>query len=381
MNTKKINHLLEPKNQTGIVTSIFIALIYGAFLILIVDWMHTYEFDPDEGYNVIKVLMLENGFKLYNEILSDQPPVFTYILWLAFKVFGWDVNTGRVLVIAFVSLMIFGIYDSVRRIYGSPVALGAVIFLVLSNKFTQVSVSIMLGQPSLTMAVMSGWALTIWYTQRRTPFLLVSGIFMGVSVSIKMYTLFICPIALLCIILFGENLPYRKTQKLFISQVTLWFAAIAISCLFFLLPTLLSNDPMQLITSHSTTLQEGRHTSGKALWKFIANDWVIFFMSIVGLVYAIKNRNPVGLFFGLWLAFALVILYFHYPVWYHHAFLLLIPASVMASLPAHWIANVLIKRRWNKCKADMAGLVAIVLIAFSSLLIYERKFQLDSLSI
>ncbi|NOR80893.1 MAG: hypothetical protein GQ529_08685 [Methyloprofundus sp.] len=365
--------LLKQKKQAGIATSIFIALIYGVFLILAVDWMHTYEFDSDEGYNVIKALMLEDGFKLYNEILSDQPPVFTYILWLTFKVFGWNVNIGRMLVIAFVSLMVFGIYDSVRRIYGYPVALGAVLFLVLSNKFTQVSVSIMLGQPSLAMVVMSGWALTVWFTQRRTTFLLISAIFMGLSVSIKMYTLFICPISLLCIILFGENLPYRKTQKLFINQVSLWLAAITLSCLFFLLPALLSNDPMQLITSHSTTLQEGKYTLGKALWKFIVNDWGLFFMSIIGLIYAIKNRNPVGVFFGLWFAFALVILFFHYPVWYHHAFLLLIPASVMASLSVHWLTPILTKMGLSKRKTDMVGLIAIVLIAFSPLLINEKR--------
>lgn len=369
----KITQLFSDDKQTGMSVSILVALIYAAFLVFVVDWMPVYEFDPDEGYNVIKALMLEDGFILYDEILSDQPPAFTYILWLTFKVFGWHVNAGRMVVIAFVSLMIFGIYDSVRRIYGSPVALGAVLFLVLSNKFTQVSVSVMLGQPSLSMLVMSGWALIVWYTQRQTVFLLVSGVLLGISVSIKLYTLFICPVVFLCIILFGKKCPYRKTQKLVINQLTLWSIAIAISSLFFLSPVLFSNDPIQLITSHSNKLLEGGHPQKNMLWKFILENWIIIFMSVPGVVYSLKIRNLVGTFYGLWWGFALVILFFHHPIWYHHAFLFLIPASVMASLSVYWIVDTLVKKNWNKRKATLLGLSVVLLVAISSLTIYENR--------
>ena len=265
MITKYIYRLLDPEKQTGLITSITIALICAAFLVFDVNWMHTYEFDPDEGYNVIKALMLEDGFKLYNEILSDQPPAFTYILWLAFKVFGWDINVGRLVVIAFVSLMVFGIYDSVRRLYGVPAALAAIIFLIVSYKFTWVSVFVMLGQPSLAMAVMSGWGLVVWYMQRSTVFLLLSGACLGMSISMKLFTLFIAPIALFCIILFGKNLPYRKTQKLIINQLTLWLIAFTVSVLFFLSPALVSDIPAQLVTAHTSPLVEVDHIRSKAL--------------------------------------------------------------------------------------------------------------------
>lgn len=375
MMTKKINPLLDSEKQTGITISITIALICAAFLVFKVNWMHTYEFDPDEGYNVIKALMLEDGFKLYSEILSDQPPGFTYILWLTFKVFGWDINVGRMVVIAFVSLMIFGIYDSVRRLYGVPAALGAIVFLTLSYKFTWVSVFIMLGQPSLSMAIMSCWGLVLWYTQRRTSFLLVSGAFLGISISIKMFTLFIAPIALLCIILFGKNLPYRKTRKLILNQLTLWLMGFFVSGLFFLSPALFSHVPAsaQLITAHTNPLVEVDHTLGKTLWKFIVNNWMLMLMSAIGCIYAIKNRNLVGVFFGLWLAFASVILFFHHPVWYHHAFLLLMPASVMAGLSACWMTDALMEKGWDKRSASMLAIVSIVLIAVLSPKISGRR--------
>jgi hypothetical protein len=40
----------------------------------------TFEYDPDEGVNVIKASLYSKGFSLYDEIWSNQPHLLTYIL-------------------------------------------------------------------------------------------------------------------------------------------------------------------------------------------------------------------------------------------------------------------------------------------------------------
>ena len=68
------------------------------FFVFVWTWhpFHTVsEFDPDEGNNVIKALMLSKGHALYSEIWSDQPPLFTYMLRGWFAVTGWTVQQGH----------------------------------------------------------------------------------------------------------------------------------------------------------------------------------------------------------------------------------------------------------------------------------------------
>ena len=63
----------------------------GLFFLFVWSWhpFHdVFEFDPDEGNNVIKALMLAEGHALYAEIWSDQPPLFTHLLR------GWFALTG-----------------------------------------------------------------------------------------------------------------------------------------------------------------------------------------------------------------------------------------------------------------------------------------------
>ena len=54
----------------------------------------------DEGCELMKAAMCNHGFKLYTDIWSDQPPIFTLVLCQAFKAFGASLLVGR-LVAAF----------------------------------------------------------------------------------------------------------------------------------------------------------------------------------------------------------------------------------------------------------------------------------------
>ncbi len=64
-----------------------------AFLALVVATcssalMTAFELGADEHYEVTKAFLWSKGFKLYQEIWNDQPPLLTVVQGLVFKCFG-----------------------------------------------------------------------------------------------------------------------------------------------------------------------------------------------------------------------------------------------------------------------------------------------------
>ena len=54
-----------------------------------------YERDWDEGAYLMTAKMVEEGYRLYSEVFSAQPPLFILSLVGGFKLFGPSVSAGR----------------------------------------------------------------------------------------------------------------------------------------------------------------------------------------------------------------------------------------------------------------------------------------------
>ncbi len=374
-------------HRHDLAVSVVVALLYSGFLLYFVRWRHIFEMDPDEGYNLIKALLLHRGFDFFDQIWSDQPPFFSYVLWMALKTFGWDVNVGRMVTIAFVSLMIFGIFDTVRRKYGFASAAGAVLFLVVSRRFIGTSTAIMLGLPALSMAVMSIWAMVVWTENRRAVWLLVSGAFFGISISIKLFTLFIVPIVLICIALYGTDKLDANGVKKSLTHIALYVAFFTAVALILFYPAWSSHNFWQLIASHAHVKSNPDNMLGITPGRIFKKDKIIMLLSMLGLLYTLRYRNVVGTVFGLWLIAAWAVLLFHYPVWYHHAYLVLIPASVLAGSLAHYAETGLRQSGWKKAQARAVAFFLVFLYVGSYPCIKQKRriyfisprhFSLDS---
>ena len=59
-----------------------------------------YSFHPDEGFNLIKGMLIAKGFRLYSDIWSDQPPLLSYIFAGLYRIFGNAVPVYRAFVLA-----------------------------------------------------------------------------------------------------------------------------------------------------------------------------------------------------------------------------------------------------------------------------------------
>jgi hypothetical protein len=359
----------------------YAALICALFFFILVksqvQLQQVYEFNPDEGNNLIKSLLLDRGFG-FGEIWSDQPPLFSYLLLVVFKTFGWDVVHGRLLVLAFAAALLFAIYDSLRLELGHIAASAGVILLVFSHEFIARSVSVMLGLPAISFAALGVWALVRWRHGAQQRWLVCSGLFFGCSLATKMFTAFVIPIGALYLIGCAWN---QSPKTGWWRPSCVWAAASVLTALIALSPALLSDHREQLFQAHFAAsrlaAQRLRYYGRVVVPEFLRQDLALFCLSAIGILYSGWRRRAAGLLFGCWLALATILLYYHYPVWTHHRQLLSVPASALAGLAIGGFINETRSCWWRVRGARWAVPAAIlVLLGLAGGAVdYRRLFQ------
>lgn len=65
------------------------------------QWQPAHEFawKYDEGVNALKARLFLEGYSLYSEVWTDQPPLFTLLIAATFTLFGQSVFVARALVL------------------------------------------------------------------------------------------------------------------------------------------------------------------------------------------------------------------------------------------------------------------------------------------
>ncbi len=106
-----------------VLLSLLFPALFVAGILLLIPLDNVFEYDPDEGINVMKALLHIKGYALYTEIWSDQPPLLTIIMSYWFKLFGLSVYNGRLLILIFSALLLWAFYQIVRNSWGHLCAL------------------------------------------------------------------------------------------------------------------------------------------------------------------------------------------------------------------------------------------------------------------
>ncbi|HKU44927.1 MAG TPA: hypothetical protein VJR89_42500, partial [Polyangiales bacterium] len=197
----------------SLTSSLTVAAVYLASSLLFTDFRHVFEFNPDEGNNLVKALLLQQGLSFSSGIWSDQPPLFAYALVWCFELFGTEIAVARGLVLISSALLVFALHDSVRKLaaprFGTAAAqLGAalaVACLLLSARFAPLRVSVLIGIPSIALLSLALWAaLSAGFCElperTRARYQLAAGVCLGLSLAIKLFTLFVAPIVYLALL-------------------------------------------------------------------------------------------------------------------------------------------------------------------------------------
>jgi len=299
-------------------------------------------FDNDEGINVIKAVLMADGYPLYTQTWSDQPPIFTQLLQGAFALFGEKIVVARLLVLALTTLFVWGYTGTIRLQLGTPAAWIALLLLMLADNFLRLSLSVMIGLPALSFAMVALYLLQLYKGNARVGLLLLAGLLMGLALQTKFLTIVLVPVIGLDLLAFGES--FGQDRARFWRQLRDAFIWGAITVGTFLLIGLYYNalDLSMLLGAHlGSTVQAAYDTeqSWADLLGMLRFDYGHLLLALLGLLLVTAQRDRRALLPMSWLLFAFLLLSIHRPIWYHHYPLIAIPLCWLAAyLVPHFTA-------------------------------------------
>lgn len=310
-----------------------LALVLVTVLFLLISYhihkVNYFEMNPDEGLNAIKASLMLRGYSLYSEIWSDQPPVFTLMLAAVFRLFGEDITFARSMALSMSLMLIWGVWDILKRNGGPVHALIGVLIVIMLPFYINLSISAMVGLPSVAIAILSLWALLRWHESRDTGWLVLSGVLLGLSVMTKLFTGFLVPV-----FAGGVLLASWKTREGSgrLRPAALWILA-CVATITVMLFFFVGWDNLHMLLSDHIKARETMRSEGTSLAKVMrkSREFTVALMALgsIGLLFALRGRRFVMLYPFLWSAIALSLLWFHAPLWYHQTPLFTVPAAII----------------------------------------------------
>ncbi len=344
------NGLTLRSRQSALFNIGFVLLFLGGMLLTKHSaLMSDFELDTDEGFNVIKAWLYAQGFPLYGQTWNDQPPLYTILLAGWMRLWGWSLPVARTLTLGFSALLVWCFYQVARQTIAawglrSPSiwsALIGVLLLATSWGFPILSVSAMIGLPALALALLSIYWLLLYQANRALPWLIASGVVMGLSLQTKLFTVFLVPIVLVYWGWLGLHQFGKKSWQMALWPWSLWLLAV---CLTYLVIGLTSGQLVHLsvtLISHlqqpppSDELLSANFNSFAYLRSMLAQDRRYLVPVALGTaVLIVKRRQWSGLLPIFWLLASTGVMLKHQPIWYHHYLLL--------SIPFYWLLSVAI---------------------------------------
>jgi hypothetical protein len=338
------------------------AALYAALIALCYPHRGVFAFDPDEGINAMWARLVAHGDALYTQIWINQPPLFTHALRWWCTAFGWQVDTGRMLVLLFAAAGVFALYDMVRMIASHAAAVLACFLLAASAYYPRLSISLMQGVPSLALAMLALWALVRWLRDGQWAWIAAAGLLMASSLACS------SPAPSCC-----RRLPCgccsardAAPRAVIVAASGSWLLVTLVAAAALLL-LLVGPGQISALTDAHLAAQHAPILArfgwgGMALTAWA--EWPLTLLGVTGNALVLYWCLPAAAVFPLWSAFATVAMLPHVPFWYHHQLLLSVP-----NCAAGGIAVVELFRRDAGAARVPARALAMLRIAVAGLVV------------
>lgn len=312
---------------------ILIALVFLAFTFSYYPFREKFQFDTDEGLNLMRSMLVTLGHPLYREVSSDQPPLFTHVLALVMRLAGFEVNPARFLVLLYSTLLVWSCAQFLQLTWGKLAALLFLPLIVMAPEYLRLSTSVMIGLPSIALAAVSMLFVTLWHRNRNSLWLALSGFALALSVLTKLFTGLLVPIFLIGVtaaMYFDER--ERGFSWKMLRPALIW--SICFGGLALLLGLLLvgPQNVWLIILPHATApTTEWLQGPGYSMNTRLQAAVPLLFLAVFGVLLSIYRRNWLSLYPLAWALVAYTLFSFYSPVFYHHQLLITIPAAMMAA--------------------------------------------------
>jgi len=273
------------------------------------------------------------GHPLYREVSSDQPPLFTQILALLMRLVGFDVNPARVLVLLFSGLLVWACAQFLQITWGKLAAILFLPLIILVPRYLDLSVSVMIGVPSIALAAISMLFVAFWHQDKRSGWLILSGVVLALSILIKLFSGFLAPIFLIGMTVSAyldkkeEGFSWKILQPAFIWGIS--FVGLAILLGLILVGP--QNIGLIIFPHLKAPATEELQGAGYTINAHLRAAIPLLILGIFGALVSLYRRNWLTLYPLAWAVLAYTLFSFYSPVFYHHQLLITIPIAMMAA--------------------------------------------------
>ena len=349
---KKIRNDKMRNRSIEIAWHLLIPVLFITILVLFYPYRGRIR-DSDEGINVIKGLLVNEGYELFKEIWSDQPPLYTYMLAAIYRVAGYSFTISRLSTVFLSAILMWACVQFLRFTWGKLPALIGAILLFLLPLYNGLSTMVMVGLPAISFAMVSVLFLAFWHRRHQKIWLILSGVFLGLSTLTKLFTGFLVPVSIMGLL--ASNFSHLKEDRdwrRFLQPAFVWGLSFSIVVIFSVLVFVRPENLAQLISPHLSAGEIDVYQAEEyTLWFHLRAIPDLMFLAIIGLIIAISQKSWLTLYPTAWMVTAFILLSQHAPVWSHQQLLVTLPAAILASIAAgdsiHFLVLKLKKRDWK----------------------------------
>lgn len=311
-----------------------------------------FQFDTDEGVEVMKSSLYSQGFRLYTEIWNEQPPLLTVLLSYWFSVFGKSIFAGRLLVLSFSTLLIWSFCQTLRTCVGGLPALIGTLFLSLSCNFLRLSVSVMIGLPSLALAMVAIYTLILYQQKPRLYLIVLSGSFLALSLQTKLFTIFLVPLLAFQLLALSINKSYQEEAGHLFYPFISWLVSLVdvFTLIGFLFHSLNFEQLVQANIGGNVKAAFILGSDFRSILLMLLEDIDYALLVIPGVVVALKKKQGFYKFPLVWLITITLLLLNQKPLWYHYYLLVSIPLIWLATYGVALAFEYLHQEGWHSIK-------------------------------
>ena len=346
-----------------------------ALVILFYPFRFAFELDADEGVNLMKSLLVNQGADLYTDVWSDQPPLLTYLIAVLFQVVGVNLTAVRLIILLFSCALFWAAVQYLRAFWGTPHAIVGGLVLILLPSYLRLSVSVMVGLPAIALAMLSFLAMSYWHKDRRKLWLVLSGLALALSVMTKLFTGLLAPLFIAGLIA-QEWRGFRRTGSWrdFLTPGVLWTCGFGITSLLIGLISIYPDGPSQLTVTHWSA-QSTEFRDPTTIAEYLSESLPAIFLAVIGSVYVIQQGRLTGLYLMAWALAGFLLLSQYSPVWYHHQLLVTIPVAILAGIA---VGELLVAVRNRFHKLQVVSVRAALHVAVAVLIPYLAASTLSN---
>lgn len=340
----------------GRAADLAVPLGFGLALLILVPWRTAYRLGGDEGFELMKALLVSRGHPLYGDFWNDQPPLHTELLALLFRVFGPSAGVGRLLSLGLAMVLVGALYGLARRGSNRLAGMLAVALLASASEFLKLSVSAMLELPAFALALAAVWAWYEWTNGRGRGWLVASGVLMGCALQMKFTAGLLLPAWAVAWWIRprsdrSDRPAVKGGREAGWCEVWLWLGCAAGA---FGLVVALWYGPgawEMMTASHFSAASRASATAGGLAFRLDAmrEDTGLAFLALVGLVVQLFLRRRELWFPVVWLGTAFLVHWQHRPYWpYYH---------LHFAIPLAWLGGAGVSEgfRWIWRRLPSAG--------------------------